>query len=133
MIKASIRLQDLRKRLYTKAKAESQWRFWGLYVHVCKMETLREAYAMSKANDGAPGVDGVTFKDIERLGVDTFLQPIRTELQERRYAPMPSRRQEIPKGNGKPRILSADSDFYPDTVPINVRTVFRLISGHHSD
>ena len=47
MIKASIDLQDLRRRLYVKAKAEPSWRFWGLYVHVCKMETLREAYALA--------------------------------------------------------------------------------------
>ena len=61
MTKASIDLQDLRRRIYVKAKAEPSWRFWGLYVHVCKMETLREAYEMAKQNDGAPGVDGVTF------------------------------------------------------------------------
>jgi len=39
-------------------KTEPVWRFWGLYVHVCKMETLREAYLMAKKNDGAPGIDG---------------------------------------------------------------------------
>ena len=44
MIKAPIDLQDLRRRLYVKAKAEPSWRFWGLYVHVCKHETLQEAY-----------------------------------------------------------------------------------------
>ena len=43
MTKASIDLQDLRRRIYVKAKAEPSWRFWGLYVHVCKMETLRAA------------------------------------------------------------------------------------------
>ena len=48
MIKASSDLQDLRRRLYVKAKAETTWRFWGLYVHVCKMETLRQAYALAK-------------------------------------------------------------------------------------
>src|SRR6202022_975529 len=50
MTKASIDLQDLRRRIYVKAKAEPSWRFWGLYVHVCKMETLRAAYEM-EAND----------------------------------------------------------------------------------
>jgi hypothetical protein len=55
MTKASIDLQDLRRRIYFKAKAEPSWRFWGLYVHVCKMETLRAAYEMAKSNDGAPG------------------------------------------------------------------------------
>ena len=52
MIKAPIRLQDLRRRIYVKAKAEPTWRFWGLYVHVCKMETLQEAYAMAKRITG---------------------------------------------------------------------------------
>jgi RNA-directed DNA polymerase len=48
MTKASISLQDLRRRIYVKAKAEPSWRFWGLYTHICKMETLREAYAVAK-------------------------------------------------------------------------------------
>jgi len=48
MTKASVSLQDLRRRIYVKAKAETSWRFWGLYVHVCKLETLREAYALAK-------------------------------------------------------------------------------------
>ena len=59
MTKTSIFLQDLRRRIYVKAKADTSWRFWGLYVHACKMETLREAYALAKQNDGAPGEDGV--------------------------------------------------------------------------
>lgn len=68
MTKASISLQDLRRRLYVKAKAETSWRFWGLYVHVCKMETLRTAYALAKDNHGAPGVDGVTFAQFAHHG-----------------------------------------------------------------
>jgi RNA-directed DNA polymerase len=56
MTKTPINLQDLRRRLYVKAKAEPSWRFWGLYVHVCKRETLQEAYLLAKANDGAPGI-----------------------------------------------------------------------------
>src|SRR5215471_19317608 len=72
MTTAPISLQDLQQRIYVKAKAEPSWRFWGLYVHVCKMETLREAYRIAKANDGAPGIDGVTFEDIEASGVEPF-------------------------------------------------------------
>jgi RNA-directed DNA polymerase len=60
MTKTPVGLQDLRRKIYAKAKAEPSWRFWGLYVHVCKMEMLRAAYVMAKANDGAPGSDGVT-------------------------------------------------------------------------
>ncbi len=76
MIKASISLQDLRRRLYVKAKADRLWRFWGLYVHVCKRETLRAAYALAKKNEGAPGIDGVTFEAIEAQGGEGFLEQI---------------------------------------------------------
>ena len=106
MIKASIDLQDLRRRIYVKAKAEPSWRFWGLYVHVCKTETLREAYEMAKKNDGAPGVDGVTFEAIEAQGADALLEQIRDELIGRTYKPLPARRQAIPKDGGKVRVLS---------------------------
>jgi RNA-directed DNA polymerase len=106
MTKASISLQDLRRRLYVKAKAETSWRFWGLYVHVCKMEALRQAYALAKENDGAPGVDGITFEAIEAQGVDAFLEQIRGELVGRTYKPLPARKREIPKDGGKVRVLS---------------------------
>ena len=74
MTKTPICLQDLRRSLYVKAKAEPTWRFWGLYVHVCKMETLHEAYQAAKKNDGAPGIDGVTFDAIEEGGVESFVR-----------------------------------------------------------
>jgi RNA-directed DNA polymerase len=106
MTKASIDLQDLRRRIYVKAKAEPSWRFWGLYVHVCKTETLRAAYEMAKQNDGAPGVDGVTFEAIEAQGVEALLEQLRGELTGRTYQPLPARRQEIPKDGGKVRVLS---------------------------
>ena len=106
MIKAPINLQDLRRSLYVKAKAEPAWRFWGLYIHVCKMETLHEAYRMAKSNNGAPGIDGVTFEAIEESGEESFLRQIRDELVTHTYRPMRARRQEIPKDGGKVRVLS---------------------------
>jgi RNA-directed DNA polymerase len=106
MTKASIGLQDLRRRIYVKAKAEPSWRFWGLYVHVCKTETLRAAYEMAKQNDGAPGVDGVTFEAIEAQGVEALLEQLRDELTGRTYRPLPARKHEIPKDGGKVRVLS---------------------------
>src|SRR6516162_7896348 len=86
MTKASIGLQDLRRRIYVKAKAEPSWRFWGLYVHVCKVETLRAAY--------------------EAQGAEALLEQLRDELTGRTYKPLPARRQEIPKDGGKVRVLS---------------------------
>src|SRR6201987_952819 len=109
MTKTPIRLQDLRRSLYVKAKAEPTWRFWGLYVHVCKRETLLEAYQMAKSNDGAPGIDGVTFDAIEESGREGFLTQIREELVTKTYRPMRVRKKEIPKGGGKFRLLSIPS------------------------
>jgi RNA-directed DNA polymerase len=110
MIKPPVSLQDLRKSLYVKAKAEPTWRFWGLYVHVCKEETLQEAYTLAKKNDGAPGLDGVTFEAIEASGEESFLQRIRDELIANTYRPMQVRKKAIPKkGSTKVRILSIPS------------------------
>lgn len=100
-----IGLRDLRRRIYIKAKAEKQHRFWGLYVHVCKMETLHTAYDLVKSNNGAPGIDGVTFDQIENGGLDEFLKQIQHELTSRQYQPTRNRKVEIPKANGKMRTL----------------------------
>jgi RNA-directed DNA polymerase len=105
MTKASIGLQELRRKIYLKAKAEPAWRFWGLFVHVCKYETLREAYKVAKRNGGAPGVDGVTFAFIELAGVEAFLTGLRDELVAGTYRPLPNRKKEIPKDGGKVRTL----------------------------
>jgi RNA-directed DNA polymerase len=105
MIKTPIDLQDLRRKIYAKAKADTAWRFWGLYVHICKLETLHEAYVLAKKNNGAPGIDGVTFEAIEASGVESFLEQLRDELAAHRYRPMANRRQEIPKDGGKVRVL----------------------------
>jgi len=106
MIKAPISLQDLRRRLYVKAKAEPSWRFWGLYAHVCKHETLQEAYRLAKANNGAPGIDGVTFEAIEAGGLDAFIDQLHQELVERTYRPLRLRKVAIPKDGGGSRGLS---------------------------
>jgi RNA-directed DNA polymerase len=106
MTKAPIGLQDLRRRIYVKAKAEPSWRFWGLYVHVCKRETLLEAYRLAKANNGAPGIDGVTFEAVEAQGVDQFVEQLREELVRRTYRPLRVRKVGIPKEGGKVRNLS---------------------------
>ncbi len=106
MRKPTISLQELRRRIYRKAKAEKEHRFWGLYVHVAKLETLEEAYRISKENGGAPGIDGVTFEDVETYGRQPFLEEIRQELLSGTYEPKAYRTVEIPKGEGKVRKLS---------------------------
>jgi RNA-directed DNA polymerase len=107
MIKAPVSLQDLRRRIYVKAKAEPAWRFWGLYVHVCKMETLRAAYQTAKENNGAPGIDGITFEAIEVGGPEKFLKQVCDDLVQRTYQPMRNRSKEIAKDEGNQvRVLS---------------------------
>ena len=105
MIKAPIDLQELKRKIYRKAKSDKTHRFWGIFVHVTKTETLREAYRAAKRNGGAPGTDGQTFTDIESSGVDTFLADIRKDLISRKLCPKANRRHEIPKSNGKVRTL----------------------------
>jgi len=105
MTKAPISLQELRRRIYRKAKSDKTHRFWGLFVHITKIETLEEAYRLAKRNGGAPGIDGQTFQNIESGGLATFLAQVRDDLITGRYKPMPNRRVEIPKGNGKLRTL----------------------------
>lgn len=107
MTKTPIDVQDLRRRIYLKAKAEPTHRFWGIYTHICKMETLWEAYLMARANDGSPGTDGETFEAIEESGVEQYLKQIREELIKGEYRPRRARRQEIPKSSGAGvRVLS---------------------------
>ena len=105
MIKAPIDLQELRRRIYRKAKSDQAHRFWGLFVHVTKMETLEEAYRLAKRNGGAPGIDHQTFNAIEAAGLEAFLLDLRDELLSGGYQTQPNRRVEIPKGNGKVRVL----------------------------
>ncbi len=105
MTKTSISLQDLRRKIYLKAKADKTWQFWGLYVHICKMETLKWAYRDAKENDGAPGIDGETFEDIEKSGLENFLEQIQSELVSETYRPMRNRKKEIPKGTDQVRVL----------------------------
>jgi len=105
MTSVPISLHDLRRRLYGKAKAEKDWRVWGLYVHVMKLETLRTAYEIAKKHNGAPGLDGVTFAAIEGAGVELFLAELRDALVSRTYRPLRNRHVAIPKASGKVRVL----------------------------
>jgi RNA-directed DNA polymerase len=105
MTKTPISLQELRRRIYRKAKSDKTHRFWGLFVHVTKIETLEEAYRVAKRNGGAAGIDGQSFSAIEAYGLADFLRGIREDLLTGRYQPRANRRVEIPKGNGKVRTL----------------------------
>jgi RNA-directed DNA polymerase len=99
------RVRDFQRKLYRKAKQETDYRFYMLYDKIGLIHFLREAYRRVKANRGAPGIDGVTFEQIEEKGLNEFLSELQKELYERTYKPQPVKRVHIPKANGKVRPL----------------------------
>lgn len=99
------RVQDFQRKLYRKAKQEKDFRFYVLYDKVRLKHFLTESYRRVRANGGAPGVDGVTFEEIEKQGLDILIKSIQKELEEETYKPRPVKRVMIPKANGKMRPL----------------------------
>ena len=99
------KIRTLQRKLYRKAKAEPAFRFYVLYDKVCREDILRYAFTLARANAGAPGVDGVTFKQIEALGVEAWLVGLREDLVSKTYRPDPVRRVTIPKPGGGERPL----------------------------
>src|SRR5215831_18918920 len=99
------KIRSLRRKLYCKAKAEPAFRFYVLYDKICRKDILRHAYGLARANAGAPGVDGVSFAQIEERGLEAWLAGLREELVSKAYRPDPVRRVRIPKPGGGERPL----------------------------
>jgi len=99
------KIRTLQRKLYVKAKSEPKFRFYILYDKVYRDDVLHFAYALCRDNGGAPGVDGVTFKDIETDGLDEWIGRLKEELRTKSYRPEAVRRVEIPKPGGGTRPL----------------------------
>src|SRR6267378_7459464 len=100
-----IAIRTLQRKLYRKAKAEPAFRFYVLYDKIYREDILRHAYGLARANAGAPGVDGVSFAQIEEKGLEAWLAGLREELVSKAYRPDPVRRVRIPKPGGGERPL----------------------------
>jgi RNA-directed DNA polymerase len=99
------KVQTLQRKLYGKAEKEPEFRFYLLYDKVWRADILEFAYRLCRANRGAAGVDGVTFRDIEAGGLESWLSALADELREERYRPQAVRRVMIPKASGGERPL----------------------------
>ena len=98
-------IRRLQRKLYVKAKAEPDFRFYLLYDKIYREDILLHAYNVARANDGAPGVDGIRFAEIESQGLEDWLSGIRNDLRAKTYRPQPVRRVLIPKHGGGERPL----------------------------
>jgi RNA-directed DNA polymerase len=99
------KIRSLQRKLYHKAKTEPEFRFYLLYDKICREDILRHAYDLARDNAGAPGVDGVTFDEIEEQGVEAWIAGLREDLVSKTYRPDPVRRTTIPKPGGGERPL----------------------------
>jgi len=99
------KIRSLQRKLYSKAKAEPAFRFYQLYDKIWRADILAHAYALCRANGGAPGVDGETFAMIEAQGEEKWLAGLGQELAAKTYQPQPVRRVKIPKPDGGERLL----------------------------
>src|SRR5258705_3573698 len=103
------KIRTLQRKLYRKAKAEPAFRFYTLYDKVCREDILRHAYGLARANAGAPGVDGVSFAQIEASGLETWLAGLREDLVSKTYRPDPVRRGIVSETGGGGGVLRRSS------------------------
>src|SRR6266404_4381077 len=139
------KILTLQRKLYRKAKAEPAFRFYVLYDKICREDILRHAYGLARGNAGAPGVDGMSFGQIEAAGLEAWLAGLREELVSRTYRPDPVRRVMIPitdrwnAGRALEPIFEADFEdnaygYHPARGAVDaVKEVHRLICRGDTD
>src|SRR5258707_4569214 len=123
-LETPLKIRMLQRKLYQKAKEEPNYRFYLLYDKMYREDLLAHAYALAKSNQGAPGVDGQRFRDIESRGLEEWLSGVREELRAKTYQPQAVRRVMIPEpGGGEPSLRN------PPIRDLVVQTVANLELG----
>src|SRR5258708_20782937 len=100
-LKKTEKIRALQRKLYGKGKADPVFRFYVLYDKICREDFLHHAYGLARANAGAPGVDGVSFAQIEVQGLGAWLAGLRQELRSKAARPDPVRRVRTPQPHGR--------------------------------
>ncbi len=124
-------VQKLQTALHAKAKTEAGYRFYALYDKMYREDILMHAYAQCRSNQGAPGVDGQDFADVEAYGVGRWLGELALALREETYRPQPIRRVWIPKANGKLRPLGIST--LRDRVGMTAAMLVQMMLGINRD
>jgi len=99
------KVRELQIKLYRKAKDAPGFRFYQRYDKVYREDILWRAWTLAKAKQGAPGVAGVSFEDIETRGLMEWLNGLRKDVHDKTYEPQPVRRVMIAKPGGGERRL----------------------------
>lgn len=121
-LQTPVKIRTFQRKLYLKAKAEPDFRFYLLYDKIYRTDILLHAFRLAKANGGSAGVNGITFEHIESEGVDEWLSGIRKQLREKAYNPQPVLRVMIPKPGGGRRPLGI-----PTTRDRVIQTAAKLV------
>ena len=132
-LRAPESVQKLQTALHAKAKEMPTYRFYALYDKLYREDILGHAWRLARANGGAAGVDGQTFRDIEEYGAERWLGELAEDLRKKTYRPQPVRRLYIPKPDGRKRPLGISTirDRLAETAAVHVieRTIRATTTG----
>ena len=105
---AELRVLGIQTKLHRWARDDPHRRFDDVFNLVADPGFLRVAWDRVRSNKGArtAGVDGRSAHYVEAVvGVEDFLDGLRSQLRDRSFRPLPVRERLIPKAKGKLRRL----------------------------
>ena len=121
------KVRKLQVKLYLSAKESKKRRYHALYDKIYRMDILQRAWKEVRENAGSAGVDKETIQKVEEMGVEQVLEELAEQLRGGKYQPLPVKRVEIPKDNGKKRplgILTVRDRIVQAAVKIVIEPIF---------